>query len=212
MGRDKALLELGGRPLVAHAVAKLRRVCERVSILSASQELAGYAPLVRDLHPDCGPMGGIEAALAHSEFAWNLVLPVDVPFLPAAFLDWWARGMVSRPGARLGLFRVDGVNQPTLLMIHRELAPYLTAALGRGQYKLMPVLQGAAEDLAARGGEAVETVVRNLSIDEDFRFGEEEGGSTGEAQRTDVRRWFANLNTPEDVAEAEQHVDGLDPE
>ena len=63
MGRDKALLELAGKPLVLHAVTKLRRVCAEVSVLSDNPELARYAPLVRDLHAGCGPMGGIEAAL-----------------------------------------------------------------------------------------------------------------------------------------------------
>ena len=38
MGRDKALLELGGKPLVAlHAVTKLQRVCSDVRILSGQR-------------------------------------------------------------------------------------------------------------------------------------------------------------------------------
>ena len=65
MGRDKALLELAGKPLVRHAVTKLRRVCEDVHILSGNMELAPYAPLVEDLHPGCGPIGGLEAAFEH---------------------------------------------------------------------------------------------------------------------------------------------------
>ena len=66
MGRDKALLELAGKPLVRHAVTKLRRVCADVQILSSDPELEAFAPLVRDMHPGCGPMGGMEAALGHS--------------------------------------------------------------------------------------------------------------------------------------------------
>ncbi len=68
MGRDKALLELAGKPLVRHAVKKLRRVCMDVRVLSDNPELAAYAPIVPDIHRDCGPMGGIEAALTHSIF------------------------------------------------------------------------------------------------------------------------------------------------
>jgi len=48
MGRDKALLELAGKPLVQHAVKKLRRVCMDVRILSNSGELGAYAPIVAD--------------------------------------------------------------------------------------------------------------------------------------------------------------------
>ena len=81
MGRDKALLELAGKPLVLHAVVKLRRVCIDVSILGNDPALDAYAPLVRDVHADCGPMGAMEAALLHSRYDWNLFLPVDMPFL-----------------------------------------------------------------------------------------------------------------------------------
>src|ERR1700730_11691463 len=89
MGRDKALLELAGKPLVLHAVVKLRRVCRDVHILSNRPQLEAYAPLVRDLHEGCGPLGGIEAALEHSQHDWNLFMPVDMPFLPSSFLFGW---------------------------------------------------------------------------------------------------------------------------
>ena len=89
MGRDKALLELAGKPLVQHAVTKLGRVCADVHILSERQELANYAPLVGDLHRGCGPLGGIEAAFEHSQHEWNLFMPVDMPFLPTSFLSGW---------------------------------------------------------------------------------------------------------------------------
>ena len=107
MGRDKATLDLGGKPLVARAVEKLRRVCAEVKVLSGDPGLEAYAPVVRDLHADCGPMGGMEAALSSSGFDWNLFLPVDVPFLPAAYLEEWVRGTLpgaEERGARVLMF------------------------------------------------------------------------------------------------------------
>src|ERR1039457_2185492 len=74
MGTDKALLQLAGKPLIAHAVAKLRRICADVHILGSKPALAAFAPLVPDLHPNCGPVGGMEAALAHSTQDWSLIL------------------------------------------------------------------------------------------------------------------------------------------
>jgi molybdopterin-guanine dinucleotide biosynthesis protein A len=146
MGTDKALLELAGRPLIEHAVSKLRRTCMDVRTLSGNSALAAYAPLVPDLHAGCGPIGGMEAALAHSLFDWNLFLPVDLPLLPAAFLDCWVRSTVAEEqrGLRLALFTVSGVPQPTLLMIHRDAACYIGQAVDRGDLKLFSVLEGAA--------------------------------------------------------------------
>ena len=193
MGQDKALLELAGEPLVGHALSKLRGLCEDVAILSNNPALAAFGPVVPDLHPDCGPMSGIEAALLSTKHDWSLILPVDVPFVPIAFLrEWMGRtlqhAVLSR--TRVALFVVDGVAQPTLLMIHRDLGPYLTEALRQGRFKLYPELKAAAASLFSRSGHAMAETV----IEPDVRS----------------RSYFANLNTPEDVAEAGRHADLLE--
>jgi molybdenum cofactor guanylyltransferase len=217
MGRDKALLELAGKPLILRAVVKLRRVCMDVSVLGANGELDAYAPLVRDVHPDCGPMGGMEAALLHSPYEWNLFMPVDVPFLPTKFLDMWVRGLHrdSRRGTRVMMFEVDGLPQPALSLVHREVLPFLTAALEAGRYKLMPVLEEACEALSVRAGRLPGVGMWCLP----YMGGLHSEGFTGpgaywqnttDAQERNERMWFANLNTPEDFAEAERFVDVLD--
>jgi molybdopterin-guanine dinucleotide biosynthesis protein A len=173
MGRDKALLELRGRPLVELAVERLRGVCAEVKILGGNRELARYARLVEDLHPGCGPMGGMEAALTDSGFDWNLILPVDMPLLTTEFLREWAVEVVGRSGVCAGLFAVGGRVQPLPAMVRREVGEFLSGAMERGEYKLLPALEGAARAL---GGEVR---VRDA--------GEQAG-------------CFANVNTPEEFA------------
>ncbi len=143
MGTDKALLQLGGKPLIEHAVNKLRRICMIVNILSSNPALAPFAPLISDLHPGRGPIGGIEAVLAHSIFDWNLFLPVDMPFLPTAFLNSWVRSTFAdeASGVRIAIFTIDGTPQPTLLLIHRGAAPHISQAIERGSFKLISVLR-----------------------------------------------------------------------
>lgn len=176
MGQDKSLLQLAGRPLIAHAVRKLHQLSDDVAILSVNSALAAYAPLVPDLHPDCGPISGIEAALLASHHDWSLILPVDVPFVPVSLLRDWTARTFTNPQARLALFLVDGRPQPALLLLHRLLAPALTAAIGAGRYKLYPELAAAALGLGAH------TIVET------------------EASAP----YFTNLNTPEDFASAER--------
>jgi molybdopterin-guanine dinucleotide biosynthesis protein A len=216
MGRDKALLELAGKPLVLHAVTKLRRLCDEVSILGNNPELEAYAPLVRDLRDGCGPMAGIEAALRNSQHDWNLILPVDVPFLPTLLLDNWLWSVLHEPvrEIKLSMLAVDNDPHPALLIIHREVAPYLTASLERGDFKLLPALQLAAEDIAARQRVKVEKVFVEMQWDAPWapkaNDKEESWRSPTEAQRESRPRWFANLNTPKEFAEAEEHLDALD--
>jgi molybdopterin-guanine dinucleotide biosynthesis protein A len=216
MGRDKALLELGGKPLVLHAVTKLRRLCNEVSILGNNPELETHAPLVRDLHKGCGPMAGIEAALLSSKHEWNLILPVDVPFLPTRLLDDWLWSVLREPVGeiKLSMLAVDDVRHPTLLIIHREITPYLTTSLERGDFKLLPALRLAVEDIAARRRVKVKKVFAEMQWDDPWApkaiAKKEAWYSPSETQRKNWPLWFANLNTPEEFVEAEKHLDALD--
>jgi molybdopterin-guanine dinucleotide biosynthesis protein A len=179
MGCDKALVELAGRPLIAHSTEKLRAICAEVAILSDNDQLTAYGRLVRDLRPGCGPLGGIEAALAESMHDWNLLVPVDVPFLPVPVMREWAARIAANPGLRASYFEVGGKAHPSVLLIHRAVAPLISAAVDRGEYKLLPVLAAAACD-----GLHVERMA-----------GEFEG-------------WFGNLNTPEELEWARRVAGG----
>jgi molybdopterin-guanine dinucleotide biosynthesis protein A len=216
MGSDKALLELSGKPLVVHAVTKLQRLCDAVSILSNNPELARYGPLVPDLHEGCGPLGGIEAALRSSEHDWNLILPVDVPFFPTFHLDDWLWSVLHEPirDIKLSMLAVDGTPHPALLIIHREVAPYLTLSLERGELKLLQALRAASEGIAAKLKIKSTKVFVEMQWDDPrapaAKVRTEAWLSATDAQRKNCSRWFANLNTPEEFAEAERHLDALD--
>jgi molybdenum cofactor guanylyltransferase len=220
MGQDKALMELAGKPLIRHAVKKLRRVCMDVRILTSHQQFEMFAPIVRDIHPDCGPMSGMEAGLRHSAFDWNLFMAVDMPFVPSAFLfDWLHRALSARRNGVLGpawvqMFEHGGRPQPGLSLLHRDLAPFLTDALERGEYKLLPVLKGAGEALAERRGFLPGSgffCLPLVSFESTIGRGNREPWMhTTEAQQRTLPLWFANLNTPGEFAEAERHLDALD--
>jgi molybdopterin-guanine dinucleotide biosynthesis protein A len=221
MGRDKAFLELAGKPLALHAVVKLRRVCRDVHILSNNRELDAFAPLVLDLHEGCGPLSGLEAALEHSRHEWNLIMPVDMPFLPSAFLDRWVRLMLRRQkeGVRVAIFTVGGYPQPALCMLHQDVKPYLSRALQRGAFKLFPLFEAVGKELAVEQGLPPGKGFFNWPWRNDQGFSVTHGPvpqereswwTPTEAQQKIRHLWFANLNTPEEFAEAERHLDALD--
>jgi molybdopterin-guanine dinucleotide biosynthesis protein A len=192
MGADKSLLSLAGKPLIARAVAKLRRVCADVHILSTNHALTAYAPLVPDIHPACGPVGAIEAALAHTTRDWNLILPVDVPFLPVAILQSLVADTVARGDTtRVAMFSAAGRPQPAVCLLHRQLTPSIAAAVALGELKLLPVLEAAANVLALRYNQPLDQVLRVHPISGDTL-------------------WLTNLNSPQDFAEAEANSAALD--
>ena len=188
MGRDKAKICLAGKPLIAHATEKLRGLCQEVRILSRDQELAAYGELVPDLHPGCGPLGGVEAALAQGEADWHLFLPVDVPLIPAELLAAWAAEVLSRTdsGVRLAGFVVERELQPAVLLLHRDAAAAIETCVADKRLKLATALEWTAGRLAGELGVTPEQAFWRMELADPASA-----------------RWFANLNTPEELSEAE---------
>lgn len=179
MGRDKALLIWQGQPLIARAVGLLRCAGLDPYIAASRPDLATFAPVIDDLHPGCGPLSGIEAALAQCGEDAALFVPVDVPILPAQFL----RQMIERAaltGAAATIPKLLGRPQPLCAIYQRELLPIIRHALNAGDYKVMgAVMQAKTVDLFSM--EAVEA-------------------ARIEQSAPPVHRWFQNLNRPEDLA------------
>ncbi|HMH13045.1 MAG TPA: molybdenum cofactor guanylyltransferase [Edaphobacter sp.] len=215
MGRDKVLLALADKPLAQHAVAKLQRICTDVHLLGNRNELAVYAPLVHDVHEGRGPLSGIEAALEHSQHNWNLFMPVDMPFLPTAFLAWWMPTALKREkeGTRMAMLTVDGRPQPALCLLHKEVLPFVKQAMDRGAFKLFRVFEETERELSTRSGSS--EVFFNLPWTEaqEFSVLAEENNAwckLTKQQNAARRLWFANLNTPEEFAEAQSFANALD--
>jgi molybdenum cofactor guanylyltransferase len=183
MGCDKALLPLDGAPLIARVLDLLRGTAISPRICGSRPDLARFAEVIPDNFPQCGPLAGIEAALAVSDTELNLFLPVDLPVLPAAFVRWlMARAAASQATATIPV--VADRPQPLCAVYSRRLLDGIRASLAAGDCKVMKGILAAPESL----GEQldlfnVETVASSLS----------EWPSS-----PPVTEWFRNVNTPAD--------------
>lgn len=84
MGRDKALLDWQGRPLIERQLAMLREA--GVDDVRVSGDRPGYNGIV-DALPQAGPLGGLAGVTdALSGDVELLVIPVDMPLLQATLL------------------------------------------------------------------------------------------------------------------------------
>lgn len=86
MGKDKAFLELAGRPLITHAIEIARAITTQIVIVGDPAKFARFGEVVPDVYPSRGPLGGIHAALVSSKSDLNLILGVDLPFVQPGFL------------------------------------------------------------------------------------------------------------------------------
>ena len=90
MGRDKAWIELEGQTLLALAVEKVRLIGVTNIFISGHPDRDYSAlkhPVIFDLKPGFGPLGGIERALDESRSPLLLVLAVDLPQMTSEFLQ-----------------------------------------------------------------------------------------------------------------------------
>ncbi len=87
MGRDKAALPVAGRPMIERAVAALAAGCHEVVVVTARDQTPdGGCRVVPDRRPSCGPLGGLETALAEARdggYDAVAVLAVDLPLVDA---------------------------------------------------------------------------------------------------------------------------------
>jgi molybdopterin-guanine dinucleotide biosynthesis protein A len=157
-------------------------------IAAARADLSRYAPVVADLHPGCGPLSGIEAALAASSRPFNVFLPVDLPLLPRGFLVWMLR-RAEVTGALMTVPRINGQPQPLCAVYHRDLLGPISRSLLAGDRKVMPVM------IAAAGEQALSEAIDVFDVE---RVASASPGLNGFGPLP-LYRWFHNCNTPEDM-------------
>jgi len=174
MGADKAFVMLDGRTLLARALEVARSVTAEVCIVGEAAKFGQFAPVVEDVFRECGPLGGIHAALRSSATELNLMLAVDLPFVSRALIEYLiARARSS--SAIVTVARVGGGWQPLCAVYRREFVDAAEEALREGRYKI------------------------DALFDERWTqvIGEEELSGLGLSEKM-----FRNLNTPEELAEA----------
>ena len=83
MGHDKRFLHIGESTLFGRSLAVLRSVFQNVLVVIAqdSPALQAEVPVVRDLVPDCGSLGGLYTGLRHAVTPYVFVVACDMPFL-----------------------------------------------------------------------------------------------------------------------------------
>lgn len=88
MGRDKALLDWRGRSLLDHALARFAEAGIAHAVVSGDRPTHAGIP---DTHPGEGPLAGLLAVACRHPGRRLLLVPVDMPRLPAAWIEALSR-------------------------------------------------------------------------------------------------------------------------
>lgn len=92
MGRNKAILEIGGKRLIDRLVEGLQGIFPEVIIVANTLDLYDYLSVrvVPDLIRDKGALGGIYTAAAIASNPWVFVMACDMPFFNPGLIRYLA--------------------------------------------------------------------------------------------------------------------------
>jgi molybdopterin-guanine dinucleotide biosynthesis protein A len=139
-GRDKGLEPFQGKPLAAWVLERVKPQVDRL-VISANRNLDEYrqlcdCPVVTDRTPDYpGPLAGILAAAGQTQAPWLLVVPCDMPRLPADLMTRLHQS-VQQDKSHLAIAH-DGKRTHLCLLMHREKMPSLDRFLASGKRRVM---------------------------------------------------------------------------
>ncbi len=189
-GQPKAVLTVGGRPLlqrVVEASAPLDLPCWVIRAHNPASDLAELIdqmglPQLVDEHPDSGPLGALATVFSRTDCQRVLLLACDLPFLNRDFLRWLTRlapeSAAVIPGqSNTGKDRLH----PLCAVYDRACEPELSACVRAGRFKVHDFV----------------TSLQSLYIVRPVTW-----------QAYDTGGLLSNVNTPEDLEEARRLASG----
>ncbi len=89
MGRDKSFLEIGGKMLIEHILARTAGLGDQIIVTNTPEQYAFLGlPTVPDILPDKGALGGLYTAIHAATRPYALVLACDMPFINRPLLEY----------------------------------------------------------------------------------------------------------------------------
>lgn len=181
MGRDKGLALLGGKPLVQHVLERVSGLGEEVLITTGQLQDYDFlgVRLVPDDVADGGALAGLRTALAAARGEVVLVVACDMPFLSRPLLEY----LLSQGGrAQVVVPRRSGEFEPLHAVYARSCLPAVEAAVAAGEKRLV----------------AFYPEVSVYAVEDDVLARYDPRGLS-----------FFNVNTPEDLDQAERLLAGI---
>ena len=174
MGRNKALLPLGGKPVVQRLVVQFEEMFEETMLIANDPELYQVysSKIVPDIFPGKGPLAGLHAALNGAKNDWVFLTACDTAFVQTEVV----MGMAElRKGTDAVLAETEDGLQPLNAFYSRRCLPFIENRLRTGKFKMISF----HSDVKIR-------IVQPLEL----------------PQWDPDTRTFWNMNTPEDYEEA----------
>ncbi len=184
MGQDKSFVELDGKPLIEHVISRTADLGQTETFIGTNRP-DDYMHLglrvVSDILSDKGALGGIYTAIHENPSDYTLVIACDMPFVNPDVLLLMLNLCTDHD---VVVPRIDGYPQGLHALYKKTCLPYIREKLDANRLKVI----GFYESVKIR------------YLDEsDYQAIDPDGRS------------FTNLNTPDQLADAQSGIKKSDP-
>jgi molybdenum cofactor guanylyltransferase len=140
-GKDKALAGFSGKTLVEHSIAILQGVCGEILISSNNPEQFHFTglPVIMDIYPQCGPIGGIHSGLIHASYEKVLFLGCDMPLISKDLLLFMIQSSKTHQGV---IPMNEGFKQSLCILLEKNSSGVIEDSLKNKVYKILDALEG----------------------------------------------------------------------
>ena len=142
MGSDKALLPISGVPMIQRVAETMTSVFSSVFLIADHLQKYSFLELpgILDIHPDCGPLGGIHAALTTIDTDLIFVIGCDTPFVSNDLIKY----LVEYESTAAVRVAQEGRNiHPLCGVYSKTCLPAVSACIAKGQLTMMRFLEEA---------------------------------------------------------------------
>ena len=168
MGIEKSSLPIGEETFTERILKQLQNFDEvLLSINKTQQNLPQSYPHIMDQYPECGPMGGLHAALSACHSAALLAVACDLPLFRRELGELLCQSMEQGMDAVISV-SPDGRIHPLCAVYKKEVSAVLEQRLLGGQYRLMDAL----EQMNVRYvtvPESLADCLRNINTPEEYK-------------------------------------------
>lgn len=138
-GVDKGLVNLHGKPLIAHVIARLVPQVNELFI-NANRALDQYKnfgyPVFADENQNfSGPLAGFQLALKHASHDYVCIVPCDSPFLPSNLVQKLFAALMEND-ADIAVAASDQHSHPVFCLCKKNVLPSLEGFINSGQAKV----------------------------------------------------------------------------
>jgi molybdopterin-guanine dinucleotide biosynthesis protein A len=139
MGEDKALKPFLGRPLIQRVIERLAPIADEMIVTTNRPAEYGFLnlPLVSDLKPGRGALGGLYTAVASAKSEFVAVAACDMPFVSQSFFEGALKLMVEEE-ADVVIAKTEEGYEPFHALYRREVClATIEAAIAADQWKVI---------------------------------------------------------------------------